>query len=54
MQLINKMYSSAHIKHTFLMSGYKVDPLPKNLCMEYGNFYMELLNEEKKTFALDL
>ena len=47
MQLINRMYSSAHIKYIFLMSGYKVDPLPKNLYMEYGNFYMELLNEEK-------
>ena len=32
------------------MSGYKVDPLPKNLYMEYGNFYMELLNEEKKVW----
>lgn len=36
------------------MSGYKVDPLSKNLYMEYDNFYMEFLNEEKKTFALDL
>ena len=36
------------------MSGYKVDLLPKTSYMEYDNFYMELLNEEKKTFALDL
>ena len=49
MQLINVMYFSAHIRYIFQSSGYKVDPLQKNL----GSFYMELLNEEKEDFCIE-